>query len=598
MVDGGILAGDIVQFWAESALPGLLVLFLYLFTWEDPRRAEPAGFGPRTFWLLIMGGLLGLDGFLPLLRLGDIYLAVSLAGGIIPLFLSLRFLGRELGGGTMTLVLFAGAFAAECLAAFAVVYRLGQSPVLSGPWLLAALAAPPAALAGIGALLRPASSSWTTALYRLSGFLAICSIALFGTFLTTEALPGYGIVSTFPWYLATPALVGALCALVAPALFPRSAASAVPVSYAAVTFGVLIGADLLRQIPLYTPGTSALYVIGGAGPGDLLYLSGLIAIIPAYLVGRLMRRPVRETGIAPALGSPERTLRAGESSFYAGDYSGTARASVQAVAESLERSRRILADAPSPIAPPPGLTGWAGADQANLDRLAGAGPIDSREAARAYATAAALVGLDRRAASGRFAPFGRRAWAFLLDLAVLCAVAAPLWLFAAVATPGADRLTGTAPLMLVAETAFPVIGFLYFALDEALTGTTVGKRALGLVVRSPELRPPSLLSAMVRTVPRLLVLTVVGVIGPVALALLLGPPALSGVGPTGAQLLLGALEVLALAMELGLILGLTGLVSLAIILAGPERQRLGDLWARTWVLRAPAGMPPGPPSAG
>lgn len=593
MVDVGVLAGDVLQFWVLLALPALLVLLLYLFAWEDPGRSGPAGFGPRTFWLLIMGGLLGIYSFLPFFRSGGIYLGVSLAGGLIPLLLSAWFLGRELGGARWALPVFLLGFGAESAASFLVVYLLGSSGWATALGLLATTAAPPLLLGAAGAL---SAGPWRARLGALAVFLGLCSAALYGTFLSTEALPPYGIVSTFPWYLITPLVVGALAGLAAPWAFRRSTASAVPVGYAAVTFGVLVGADVLHQIPLYQPGTSALYIIGGAGPADLLYLSGLIALAPAYLLVRLRRRPAEAVRPVP---EPARELRSSTEVLHAGRFADSVQASQRATRDSESRTRAILdatgAARAGPTGPP-----WAEADRANLRRLAEAPAPSSADAARAYVTAQALVSGDRRLALSGFAPFSRRAWAFLLDLGVLVGLSLPLWLYAVGQVGATSFISGTAPAALALELAFPMAGFAYFAVLESMAGTTVGKHLLGLVVRTPALRRPSWRAGAVRTVPRLLVLTLIGLLGPAALAVLMGGAGALGPPPGTPDVAIGVtVALVGVLVEVVSLLGLTGLVSFAIMAAGPERQRLGDLWARTWVLRAPArvGPPVGVPAA-
>jgi uncharacterized RDD family membrane protein YckC len=84
------------------------------------------------------------------------------------------------------------------------------------------------------------------------------------------------------------------------------------------------------------------------------------------------------------------------------------------------------------------------------------------------------------------------------------------------------------------------LGLLYFPLLEGLTGRTIGKRLLGIMVVDQDLRPPGMRKATVRTLFRLLETN----------------PFLGG----------------------ALVAGVTVLLS-------TKRQRLGDMAARTFVLR-------------
>ena len=155
--------------------------------------------------------------------------------------------------------------------------------------------------------------------------------------------------------------------------------------------------------------------------------------------------------------------------------------------------------------------------------------------------------------------------------------------------------------------------FLYFVLAETFWGTTVGKRLLGLEVRERSLAPPSGLSSLVRNTTVLPLLTVVGI--GVAIALTFGLKA-----GTSATITLGGVALpvglLALVGVLSFVLGgvaLLGAGAVVPIAATSERQRLGDLWADTWVVRrgpsSPSGgtvpmgaagtaAPPGPPGPG
>ncbi|MDX1610959.1 MAG: RDD family protein [Candidatus Thermoplasmatota archaeon] len=79
-----------------------------------------------------------------------------------------------------------------------------------------------------------------------------------------------------------------------------------------------------------------------------------------------------------------------------------------------------------------------------------------------------------------------------------------------------DALTQDPVLTLVAGMLFVTVPFTYFTLLEGLTGTTPGKRSLGLAVVTLDGRPPGLYRATVRNVLRLA--WALGPMGPLFLA--------------------------------------------------------------------------------
>ncbi len=81
-----------------------------------------------------------------------------------------------------------------------------------------------------------------------------------------------------------------MAAVVAPLVLRGEEALALPAAFVAGTFGVLVGADVLRQPPLYPSSSPGLYIIGGAGVFDLVYLSGLLALATAFAAHRLLGR--------------------------------------------------------------------------------------------------------------------------------------------------------------------------------------------------------------------------------------------------------------------------------------------------------------------
>jgi resuscitation-promoting factor RpfA len=106
------------------------------------------------------------------------------------------------------------------------------------------------------------------------------------------------------------------------------------------------------------------------------------------------------------------------------------------------------------------------------------------------------------------APGWRRAAAWVVDGALLAAVAAPPVLLAARALPaGADAPLALAPF---AAGFAALLAFTYATLGHALMGATIGKRLLGLRVTGPDGGAPSLARSAARAGLAVLALAALG----------------------------------------------------------------------------------------
>ena len=158
------------------------------------------------------------------------------------------------------------------------------------------------------------------------------------TYMSSEFRPSLGIVSEFPYYLFPSFTAIALALLV----YRQKITSGIPFAYASTTFGVLIGADIVR-IPQVMVGLEeireemnlpiAAGSIGGAGGLDLVFLGGLMAITPLFfLAPRILRRS--EADISPSKAfeySLINTLSTAEKLNEEGDYKGALESAVRAV---------------------------------------------------------------------------------------------------------------------------------------------------------------------------------------------------------------------------------------------------------------------------
>ncbi len=570
------IAYDIAGTVAYYGLVPLLWVVLFLVAWEDGPFARSLGFGPRTFWLLVPGVVLAFFADLPFAQFDGDYLAINIGGGLIPLVLACVLFARFAPPRARTLPAFLILFGVECASALAVVLFVSDP----GTQDIAVTAV--AAGATLAAVFLPARYGFDRAIATLVG---LTSGVLAVTFVITAAIPGVGISAPFPADLVAPVAAGVIAALLGVIIFDGpSVARSIPLAYAAGTFGVIVGADLLRQPPLYGSGPTGLYVIGGANLLDLVYLSGLLAFAAAYLA-------YRSTGIprTPSLPgeteephAPTRLLAEAIRLRFAGRLSESIRQSSAASRAAAGQSQRLLNRPVAPDGRPwEGLpvAGWVVADQANLDALAESGSSEPAEAERAAQMARMLVGLGRFLNAPRFGTIGSRVLAFVIDLAVVTAPALLVGLLLLNGLPASANPLSSLPL-ITASYGFIAFAFLYFVVLDLLTGTTLGKYLVRVEVRERATGSPGLIASFVRESPKLLDLTAIGVLGPVLLAVAAGRTV-----SLGGLSLSGGIAALVLGGVILVVFALTGTAAVLAIGTSSDRQRLGDRMAGTLVVR-------------
>jgi uncharacterized RDD family membrane protein YckC len=597
VIDPGQLAFDIVGNSVSIALPGVLWAILVLCAFEHGPFAESVGFGRRAFWLLLPGAIAATLADLPFLPISNDILGISLGGAVFPLLVGIMAFGPFAPPARRSATWFMGAYGAVALACLLLVIAVpAAAPSTLGVLAVAVLV--PVALYALG------RSRADSLLLRVAGLVALTDGVMFLTFLFSAATPGFGISEGFPQYLIPPLGAGLIAGVAAPVLLPREEGLALPAAFIAGTFGVIVGADVLREPPLYPSPTPGLYVIGGAGVLDLVYLSGLLAFAAAFAVHVAAGRSWDPVGDGPAptpVGRLGRSFRRGVD----GDLTGSLREASEAARASALQAAVLLEVPPAPPERPwQGLPvpGWVFSDQANLDASAAAGTADGRESYRGWLMARLLVGLSADLVVRRFATAWNRTLAFLVDLVVVTAPAALLWIYlAGHSTTGLVGTLDSVPFN-AAIYGYISVAFLYFVVAEKYFGTTVGKRLVGLVVRQRELRDPKLAAVLVRNAFRVPTLSVVGVTIAWATAFLAASVVPSGVALDGLTLPQGLFAAAILLVAAALGVGLLGLVGFLAISVTREHQRWGDLAAGTWVVRAStrAAPPrtPGPPPTG
>ncbi|MFZ0699026.1 MAG: RDD family protein [Thermoplasmata archaeon] len=609
MLDPWQLGFDAMGTILAFALTPLLWLFLALFAWEQGPFAESVGFGKLTFWLLVPASLLAYVAELTFTRIGPDLLAINLGGGLFPLLVSCALFTRIAPPLRRSLAFFGIWFSVEsALALFAVVYLPNAATQDI------AVTAIAVAFSFVAFFVAPRllGDSPAFAGRRVAGLVALTSGVTVLTFLASYTVPGAGIEEQFPIYLITPVLAGFVAVLIARPLFAGREALALPMAYCATTFGVLVGADVLRQPPLYGAGPMNLYVIGGADILDLLYLSGLLALAAAYAAHRLLERgwsPVPDDATPTPPAAPTHRLARSLQSQYEGASIDAVRTASAAAHDAAAQAHRILElpEAPDPARPWSGLgvPGWVVADQANLDALAATSPAEPAEGMRAWLAARMLVGVGRSLWTPRLASVRARIAAYAIDLALVTAPAIAVWWFLAASIGGSLVDVLSAVSFVAAAYGYIAVAFLYGAISESAFGTTPGKWLLGLEVRDRNFRRPGWLAAFVRAAPRLATFSAIGLGLSAAVAIL----AHGGVGAANAIVFGNLSNLVALLYFLAIALTATllfGAFAILVMVLTSERQRVGDRWAGTWVIRAarsisgapsasPSPMPSGPP---
>lgn len=596
MVDWPTTVFDTAALVADYGLPALLWLFLYLFAFERREFAERIGFGRLSFWLLGLGATLATVALLPLAPIGPDVLAVSLGGGVFPLAIGAVALGRTFARGRRDLGIWLGLLTLVGGALLATVLLLPVGTFQDVAVTAVALAA---SLSAVGVAAGPNRARRAP----IAGPLILTLAVAAATFLASTPLAGSGISETFPIYLLPPFGAGFAAVLAWRWYHPGPTGGALAVAFASTGFGVLLGADVLREPPLYQSGYAGLYAIGGAGVFDLLYLSPLVALASAYLAHRLLGRSLRpEEGGAPRPtppGRPSALLQAAGRARVEGDPRRSIDTALQG-ARAAEAQARRLAGAPPADPERPwaglGVPPWVSADAANLGALAQAAELGPRDVDRALVAAAGQIYVGYAVGRERFAPVLHRLLAFLIDLAVLTAPAALVWGYLAISTPGSLTALFDAPAFLAATYGYVALAFLYFGLTSYWRGRTIGKRALHLLVTSRSLDRPGLLASFVRESTKLVALSILGIGAALSVALLLRGGALAaGTTPAGISIPADLGIFVSLAATTAGFVTLVGTVGLLFVAASNDRQRLGDLLAGTWVIRdRPIPAPPGP----
>ena len=138
---------------------------------------------------------------------------------------------------------------------------------------------------------------WSRRVGLAEGAIGVVIVAYVAYFLT-RAEEGVGIVADIEWAFA-PALAAGLYSM---STFWMDMSKAAPLAYVSGVLGTIVGADVfhLSEVLSYDPPEDgfAMLSVGGANIFDMVYLSGIAAVIVAIVVYKVRKRQ-ESYGVSP-----------------------------------------------------------------------------------------------------------------------------------------------------------------------------------------------------------------------------------------------------------------------------------------------------------
>ncbi len=369
-----------------------------------------------------------------------------------------------------------------------------------------------------GAIIPVALSIYLIKVKKLNIPAIIGAVVVIGilTNMTTEFRPSLGIVSEFPYYLFPSFLAVALALLV----YRKKITSAIPFAYASTTFGVLIGADIVR-IPQVMIGLEKIREemdlpiargsIGGAGGLDLVFLAGLLAIAPLlFLAPRTLRHSNAEIPPSKAFErSLTHVLSNAERMLEKGDLKAAVNYALSAVEMKIGDVGNKFRIHQSPYITLNMLrvNPYIRNDYWQLNNVKRSGYISQNDAYRAIISAKHIIKELEKAESDLYATNIQRVEAFLIDGAIISGIA--LFFYYILAALGAFGLTDVfGEQNLIWFSAFImwlwVAQAIYFSIFEGWRGQSPGKKLVGIKVTTDERGKCGYMDAFTRNVVRLL----------------------------------------------------------------------------------------------
>jgi uncharacterized RDD family membrane protein YckC len=336
------------------------------------------------------------------------------------------------------------------------------------------------------------------------------------TYMTTEFRPEMGIVSEFPYYLLPSFSAVAMTLMI----FRDKITTAIPFAYSATTFGVLIGADIVR-IPQVIVGLEevrqelnlpfAAGSIGGAGGLDLVFLAGLLAIAPLFFLAPFTLRHSKAR-ITPSISfkrNLDQLMESAQRYLDSGEYPNVHDACIQAVEMKIvdvgakfriRQSPYVILDLLQ-VHPYIRNDYWILLNSRNVPQST------ARDAQRSIVTARHLIREMEKLERGLYATHLQRLVAFTIDVIIILVI---MMVFFTIGAVGGlyDVSDILAPQNLIWIVAFVlwlwIAQAIYFTILEGWIGQTPGKKLLGIIVTTDEHTKCDFMDAFTRNVVRLL----------------------------------------------------------------------------------------------
>lgn len=351
---------------------------------------------------------------------------------------------------------------------------------------------------------------------NIPAFLVAVIIIGVITYSVSEFRSPLGIVSEFPYYLF-PSFAAIGLALL---IYRENLTSGIPFAYSSVTFGVLIGADIVR-IPQVLEGMEVIREemglpfaagsIGGAGGMDLVFLAGLMAIGPLLLLApRALRRSKKTVSPSEAFeGNLKDTLTAAEARLNEGKFDEAYESAVDAVDMKIADVGAKFGINQSPyvtlemfrVHPYIKNDYWL---LVNSQKR----PYKTYQDTYAALIAARHIVHELEKVESRlYASNAQRAVAFLIDIAIIAIIMTTLFIL--VGAAGLYNLTSIMDVF----TSIWFIAFImwlwiaqavYYTVFETFRGQSPGKRLMGIKVVNKDYEKCDFMDAFTRNVVRFL----------------------------------------------------------------------------------------------
>lgn len=341
--------------------------------------------------------------------------------------------------------------------------------------------------------------------WLIIGGIAIVSVVSYSV---SRYEPSMGVISEFPYYLL-PSVAAFLYSLSITVIDVRRAA---PLAYIAGCMGTLIGADLVRLPQIFSVAASTgqpfTGSIGGAGPLDLVYLSGLLALCLVILFSPKGLREAR-----PSLSRKEstrreyrRALQGSIDHFYATD----GRESAALAVKALETRTRMVGEefgmegGTEDVLHQLGIDPLKINDYLLLKDMSASDRVESYDTERCLRAVTMLLEVLDRIEEKRYASTGARAIAFTIDLLLMFTVLGGAFFllssYSVIDLSSAFDIVYWILLFLMWALAGQAM---YFTITEWLWGQSLGKWVMNIrVVREDQTRC-TLMDAFTRNAIRL-----------------------------------------------------------------------------------------------